>query len=375
MLLMGHLDVVPVLEESISEWRQEPFGGEIVNDTIWGRGAIDDKIGVVGILESVELLLKNGFVPKRTVYLAFGHDEEIGGYKGAKIMAEYLKEQQVELEFVLDEGGSRIQGILPGIDDEIALIGLAEKGFITLELNVSMAGGHSSQPEKETAIDVLSKAVVKLKENPFPARITPVLAEMMEYIGPEMPFLSKMVMANQHILGFLLIANSEKTGSGNANVRTITAPTIFNSGVKENIIPTTAQASVNFRILPGESIATVTKKVIEIVNDDRITVKQGGNFFAEPSKESSTSSPAFKNIQKSILQVFPLKLVTPYLVVAVTDFRYYGSLTDNIFRFGPMKLTNANLKSFHGINERFPVSEFENSVRFYYQMIKNGASE
>lgn len=375
ILLMAHLDVVPVVDETRENWSRDPFGGEIVNDTIWGRGTIDDKIGVIGIMESVELLLKNNFLPKRTIYLAFGHDEEIGGLNGAKIIANYLKEQNIALDFVLDEGGSITQGMIPGIEKDIALIGAAEKGFVTVNLSVSMMGGHSSQPEKETAIDVLANAIVNLKNNPFPAKITPVVGKTLEYLGPELPFITRMIAANQKILGFLYIGASEGTGSGNANVRTTTAPTIFNSGVKENIVPPIANASVNFRILPGETTASVLERVKEIVADERISVMRAGNFYSEPSKISSTETFAFKAIQKTILQIFPSTIISPYLVQGGTDSRYYGNITDNIYRFSAVNINKGNIKSFHGINERVSVDEFENAIRFYHQIILNTTME
>ncbi|MFT6930834.1 MAG: carboxypeptidase PM20D1, partial [Sediminicola sp.] len=250
IVLMAHLDVVPVIEENRAKWKHDSFGGEIINDTIWGRGSIDDKVGVVGIMESLELLLKDGFLPKRSIYIALGHDEEIGGVNGAKTIAQYLEEKKIKAEFVLDEGGSIIQKLIPDIEKEVALIGIAEKGFVSLELSVSLEGGHSSMPERETAIDVLSNAIVKLKENPFPAVISPTIEEFIENLGPEMPFANKLVFANKSIFKSLITGIYEESASGNALVRTTTSPTIFNSGVKDNIIPLSASAVINFRIIP-----------------------------------------------------------------------------------------------------------------------------
>ena len=374
IILMAHLDVVPVIEENLSDWKHNPFGGEIINDTIWGRGAMDDKVRVVGIMESIELLLKNGFIPKRSIYISFGHDEEIGGLNGAKVIANYLKKEQVEAEFVLDEGGSIIQGLIPGLEQDAALIGIAEKGFLSLELSVSLEGGHSSIPEKETAIDVLAGAIVTLKKNPFPAKITPPLKKFIENLGPEMPFIQKLIFANKSIFGFLIIEVIGQSSSGNANVRTSAVPTIFNSGIKENIIPQFAHATVNFRIMPEESIASVIARVKQTINDERIKIKTG-NFYSKPSKVSSTNSLGYKTIHKTISEVYPSTLVIPYLLVGATDSRYFGDITENIYRFSSRKTNSGNIKSFHGLNERIPVSEFENSIRFYYQLIRNSTLE
>ncbi|MBL4888282.1 MAG: M20/M25/M40 family metallo-hydrolase [Flavobacteriaceae bacterium] len=342
IILMAHLDVVPVIKENTASWKHYPFGGEIINDTIWGRGTIDNKVGVVGIMESLELLLKDGFLPKRSIYIAFGHDEEIGGLNGAKIIAQYLKEEKIEAEFVLDEGGIIVQKLIPGIEKDVALIGIAEKGFVSLELSVSLEGGHSSMPEKETAIDVLSNAIVKLKQNPFPATISPPIEDFIKNLGPEMPFINKLVFANKSIFKSLITGIYEESASGNALVRTTTSPTIFNSGVKDNIIPLSASATINFRIIPKETIATVLDHVNKIINDERITIKTG-EFVSEPSKVSSTSSFGYKTLHKTISEIYPTALVTPSLVIAGTDSRHFNDISDNIYRFSPIKINKGNI--------------------------------
>lgn len=370
IILMGHLDVVPVIEKNLSEWKVDPFAGTIKNDTIWGRGAIDDKVGVIGIMEAVELLLSKNFKPKRTMYFTFGHDEEIGGRLGAVTMANYLKEQGITAEYVLDEGGVVSEGFVPGMNKEVALIGVAEKGYLSLNLGVRIEGGHSSMPGKETSIDVMANAISKLKNNPLPSKITAPLKEFMDYIGPEMPFTNKMVFANKGILSPLLLSVYESSSSGNAQIRTTTSPTIFNSGVKDNIIPLTASATVNFRILPETTTDDVIAHAKRVINDERISIEQGG-FVSEPSKHSSPEAEQFKIINTTVLQVFPEVVVTPYLVVGGTDARHYNEISDYIYRFSPIHLNKANQKSFHGLNERLAVSDFYDSIGFYVQLIKN----
>lgn len=370
IILMGHLDVVPVINKNLSEWNVDPWSGTIKNDTVWGRGTIDDKVGVIGIMEAVEHLLTENFKPNRTVYFAFGHDEEIGGRLGAVVMANYLNEQGVTAEYVLDEGGVISQGLVPDMTREVALIGTAEKGYLSLNLKVRLEGGHSSMPGKETAIDVMAKAVSALKSNPLPAKITIPLEGFMEYVGPEMPFLNKMVFANKSVLGPLLLKAYEATSSGNAQIRTTTSPTIFNSGVKDNIIPLTASATINFRILPETTTEDVIAHVKSVMNDERITITKGG-FVSEPSKLSATDNEQFKILNTTILQLFPNVVVAPYLVVGGTDSRHYGELTDNIYRFSPIHLNKNNQKSFHGLNERVAVSDFYDAIAFYVQLIQN----
>lgn len=374
VILMGHLDVVPVIDENLYYWKQDPFGGKVVNDTIWGRGCIDDKIGVIGIMESVEQLLRTGYQPERDIYLSLGHDEEIGGQSGAKEIALYLQEKGVKAEFIMDEGGSITGGMVPGIDKDVALIGVAEKGSVSLELSIELEGGHSSMPGKETAIDALSNAIYKLKSNPFPADISIPLEEFMAYLGPEMSFVNKMAFANKNIFKPLIVNTYESSPSGNALIRTTTAPTIFNSGVKDNIIPLSAKATVNFRIISGSSISDVINHIHQVINDDRITIEEG-NFNTEPSKVSHTDTKGFYAIHKTISEIYPDALVSPYLVVGATDARHFGELSDQIYRFLPIRITKSNVKSFHGLNERIAVSDFENAIRFYTQLIKNSSRE
>lgn len=370
VILMAHLDVVPVSTEDLIDWKYPPFKGSIVNDTLWGRGTIDNKIGVIGLMEAVDALLKKNYQPKRTLYLSFGHDEEIGGIKGAKKIVDYLKKENIVAEFVLDEGGTISQGIIPGIEKNVALIGIAEKGYVSLELSIKKEGGHSSMPEKETAIDLLAAAIVKIKSNPFPARITDPIEGFIKSLGPEMGLMNRIIFANQGIFSSLITGVYEKTAAGNALVRTTISPTLFNSGIKDNILPQTAKATVNFRILPGESSSSVMEHVKHLIDDPRIDIRKG-RMQSEPSKVSSTQSSGYKNIHKAIAQSFPETLVAPYLVVGGTDAKHFESISTDIYRFSPMVINKGNIKSFHGLNERISIQDIENGIRFYQQLIQN----
>ena len=374
VLFMGHIDVVPVIDENIADWSADPFGGEIKDDIIWGRGAIDDKISVMGLVEAVEMLLAEGFTPKRTIYLSFGHDEEIGGVNGAQVISKYLEEEGVKLDFVMDEGGAITSGIVDGMDKPVAVVGIAEKGFVTLELAIKIEGGHSSMPGKETAIDVLSEAVVKLKRNPFPARLSEPVKQTLLFLGPEMAFTRKLAISNLAFFEGAIIDGFTESTSGNASVRTTTSPTIFNSGVKDNVIPQYASAKINFRILPGETTETVAERVRQVINDDRIEINSPANFNTQPSDVSDVTSGGFQLIHKTIKEIFPHVVFAPNLVVGGTDSRYYRNLTKNIFRFNPIIINQGNLKSFHGLNERMPIAELEDAVRFYIRLIENSGS-
>ncbi len=372
IILMAHLDVVPIA--SPRAWSVHPFTAGLVDEVIYGRGTMDCKFGVVAIMESVEQLLKEGFNPKRDIYISLGHDEEVLGRKGAHKIAQYLKNKGVEAHYVLDEGMAITEGLVMGVESPIAMIGIAEKGFISLELNIAMAGGHSSTPAKETAIDVLSTAVSKVKANPFPRSFNPVIKAFMNKIGPEMDFKAKFVFANRRVFNTILLNEYEKTGSGSATIRTTTSPTIFEAGIKENVIPTTARAVINFRIIPGETQKEVIAYVRNLVNDDRINIEalsQG----SDPSPISPVDTDQYEAIERSIKQILPEVKSAPYLVLGATDSRYFNILTPNVYRFSPFFINSKNLTCFHGIDERVPKSEFENGIRFYRQVILNTAVE
>jgi carboxypeptidase PM20D1 len=373
ILLIGHLDVVPVEPGTKGNWQQDPFGGRIADGFIWGRGAIDNKSAVVGILEAVEMLLREGFEPARTVYLAYGHDEEVGGAAGAGAIARLLKSRGVELEMVLDEGGVIGDGILPAITEPVALVGIAEKGFVTIELSTRVAGGHSALPPRQTSVGILSAAVARLEQTPMRARLEGPTRELFERIGPRFPPLQRAVFANMWLTAPLVLRRFGQSPTTNAMVRTTTAPTIFQAGTKDNVLPSYARAVINFRILPGDSIASVVEHVRRAVNDSRVEVKTVGRFSAEPSHVSSTDTPTFQMLERTIRAVVPDAIVAPYLVVVVTDARYYSSLSRNVFRFLPLRLTQLDLERMHGTDERIGIREYESAIRTYRQLVLEAA--
>jgi carboxypeptidase PM20D1 len=368
-LLLAHMDVVPVEDETKSKWTQPPFSGLVQNGFIWGRGSLDDKLSVISIMEAVEKLLQQGYQPKRTIYLAFGHDEEISGRKGATQIAALLKQRGVQAEFALDEGLIITEGVVPGITKPVGLIGLAEKGFITLELKIAIHGGHSSMPAKETNIGVLATAVAKLEQHPFPPRVSGATENFVRYIGPEMPFVQKMAFANMWLFKSVFVSALEKSAAGSATIRTTTAPTIFRSGIKENLLPSEATAVVNFRIIPGETTESVTEYVKKTIDDPRIQVRSLA-WSENPSPISSTDAPAYKAIESTIKGMWPDMVVVPSLVVGGTDSRHYTGVADNVYRFQPIRLKPEDMSRLHGIDERISVKDYKEAINFYYHLIK-----
>lgn len=373
IVLMGHIDVVPIA--SPEKWSVDPFGAEIKESKIWGRGTIDDKFSVIGILEAVEMLLTEDFEPERTVYLAFGHDEEVGGDLGAVAIVNYLKNLGVEAEYVLDEGYAITQKLIPGIEPDVAMIGIAEKGSTTIEFTVDLEGGHSSQPSPETAIDVLARAISKLKAEPLEATISEAMSGFIDQLGPEMGFVNKMAFANKQIFKPLIISTYEgASNAGNALVRTTTAPTIFEAGIKENVIPTSARALVNFRIIPGQNAEDVMDHCLKAINDERVKAKFYG-FNTNPSPVSPVDSWGYETINKSIKQIFEATFTAPNLVIAATDSRHFSPISDNIYRFVPYHINEENISTFHGIDEHIPVEDYKDAIRFYKQLISNSSQK
>jgi carboxypeptidase PM20D1 len=373
ILLMAHQDVVPAEPETLANWEQPPFEGRIAEGFIWGRGAMDDKFALLGIMEAVEMQLGQGFQPQRTIYLAFGHDEEVGGSLGAAKIAESLRERNIELEYVLDEGLVITDGILPDISKPVALIGIAAKGYVSLELSVEVESGHSSMPPPQTAIGVLSAAISKLEERQIPASIEGVQRQLLDYIGPEMPLGKRLVMANLWLFKPLVERTLSASPSTNAGIRTTTAATMIEGGLKENVLPSRARAVVNFRILPGDSSERVVAHVGEVVNDLRVKVNRFGASAREPSVVSNINAAGFQIIQRTIQHVFPEVLVAPALAIGATDAEHYSKLTNNIYRFSPLRLGPEDMKRFHGINERISIKDYAGGVKFYYHLISNSA--
>jgi carboxypeptidase PM20D1 len=263
-ILMAHQDVVPIEESTKTQWNFEPFSGIIKDGYVCGRGTTDDKINLISILESTEKLLKENFKPARTIYFVFGHDEELGGKNGAKKIAELLESRKVKAELVMDEGGFVTDEKVPGVTKPVALVGTSEKGYLSIEFSVNKMGGHSSMPESETAIDILTKAIVKLRSKPFEAKFVESTKNLFEFLGPEMKFPNNMAFANPIIFKSIIVKNYEKSSSGNAMIRTTFVPTIIHAGIKDNVVPTLATAVVNFRLLPGDSSDTWLRKALKL---------------------------------------------------------------------------------------------------------------
>ena len=368
LLFVAHLDVVPAGVEA--DWTHPPFAGRIADGYVWGRGAMDHKVSVLALLEAVELLVAQGFTPRRTLHLAFGHDEEVGGSEGAAAMARLLRARRVRPRYLLDEGGVITDGIVAGVAAPVALVGIAEKGYLDVELTVTDVGGHASRPPAHTAIGLLSAAIRRLEQQPMPRRLAGVARQTLTHLGPEMSFPERALVANLWLFGPLVEWRLAASAEGNAAIRTTLAPTLFEAGDRNNVLPTRARAVVNVRILPGDTIADVLDHVRRAIDDPRVHVRPLAGA-SEPSPVSSASAPSFEVLARTIRQTFPGVVVAPYLTVATTDSRHYATLGASVYRFVPLRAGPGDLRRVHGPNERIAVADYGDVVRFYARLIRS----
>lgn len=372
IVLMSHQDVVPIASGTDKAWSVEPYAGEVKDGYVWGRGAMDNKGNLFAQMEAVESLLASGFKPPRTIYFVMGDDEEVSGLRGALPIAELLQSRGVKLDWVLDEGLLVLDGVLAGLSKPAALIGVAEKGYATFFLSLDTAPGHSSMPPARSAIGQMSAALARLEATPMPAGIQGVAGDMFGMLAPEMSALNRFMLTNLWLTAPLVQGQLEKSPSSNAMLRTTTALTIVRAGNKDNVLPGRAEAAVNFRVLPGDSLASVQAHLRSALGNDAIQIKPyPGN--AEPSPVSPTDHAGYRFIERSVREVFPDAVVAPGLMTAATDSRHFTRVSPAVYRFSPIRVTNEDLARFHGTNERLSISGYGDMIRFYLQILRGPA--
>ncbi len=374
ILITGHYDVVPVIAGTEKLWKHPPFGGEISEGIIWGRGALDDKSAVIAQLEAATQLLKDGFQPKRTVYFSFGHDEEVGGTQGAAAVTEYLKDQGVQLAWSLDEGSFLFDGMLPGVEVLMAAVNVAEKGSVSLDIVAKAEGGHSSMPPKQTAVGILAEAITRLEQHPVPGGLSGLSEQMFDTASRYMPFSSRMAFANRWLFDSVIENQLSSMPFANAMLRTTTAPTMLSASPKINVLPIEAVATVNFRIHPGDTVQSVVDYVRSVVENEQVEVRLPEGSGRAASRVSDWHSQGFSVIEQAIREIYGDVVVTPGLMIAGSDSRHYGQVADNAFRFNPMKVTAEDLTGFHGTNEKISAANLFQGTRTYLQIIRHGAS-
>jgi carboxypeptidase PM20D1 len=373
VLFIAHQDVVPVDPTTLNSWSHLPFKGIIANGFVWGRGAQDMKGHLISLLEAVETLLTQGYRPERTVYLGFGHDEEVGGPQGAGHIARHLQSRGVRLAAVLDEGLSILDGAFPGITEPVALIGNAEKGYLTLEFTVDGIPGHASMPPVQTPIGILAAALARLEASHPPVHLE-AMRNLFRAIGRSAPFSLRLAFANLWLLKGLVVRKLAASPQTHAAIRTTTALTVINGGIKDNILPRQATAKVNFRIFPGETIETVSEHVRRVIADERVKFKPVPLAAWNPVATSPVDTPFFRKMENAIHNVFGSIPVAPFLMLAATDSRHFDPISDAIYRFSPEVSTQEDMRRIHGIDERLSLINLGQMVAFFTDVVKSWSS-
>ena len=369
-MLLAHLDVVPVEADTAKNWTHPPFSGEIAGGAIWGRGTLDDKASAVGILAAIESLLADGHVPARTLLVALGGDEETGGTAGAARVAATLRQRGIEPEFLLDEGYAVIDGSIVDVKPPVAMIGLAEKGYLTLRLRARAEGGHSSMPPPHSAIGRLARAVVLVEEEPLPSRLEEPMRSGLEALAPHMSGVEGVALRAMWLTSPLVRHLLEGKPATAAQVRTTTAVTMIAGGVAENVLPEEATATVNFRLLPGDTTDDVIQHIRRVVADDGIEIEVTTGAGSEPTRVSSTAGLGWASLTQAIATVFPDAVIAPGLTLGGTDAKHFEGVARQVYRFLPMRLAPDDLPRVHGLDERIPLASFDEFPAFYRSLIE-----
>ena len=374
--LLAHQDVVPVAPGTEGDWDSAPFAGTQKDGFVWGRGAWDDKGNLMAILEAVELRVAAGFRPRQTIYLAFGHDEELGGERGAQQTAKLLKERGVRLRWALDEGLLITEGAIPGLAKPAALVGVAEKGVLTLQLTATATPGHSSMPPVTagaSAIGMLSAALARLEHEQMPFALGGVGRDTFDTLAPEMAGIPRVLLSNLWLFAPLVESQLKKLPSANASFRTTTALTVVDAGQVDNVLPGRATALVNFRLLPGDASDAVVDHVVRTIANPSIKVERTAASW-EASRVAARDAAGYRAIARTMAELHPGVAVAPGLMVGATDSRHFDIVADNVYKFSPMRARLADLKRFHGTNERISTANFVELVQFYHRLIGNASS-
>ncbi len=368
VLLAAHYDVVPVTQDSLDRWTHPPFAGVVDAGFVWGRGTLDNKGALIAIMDTVTALIDSGFQPQRDIYLSFGHDEEVGG-AGAQAVARTLKDEGIQLEWILDEGSFVLDGIIPGLNRPVASINIAEKGTVTLKLTARGEGGHSSLPPRETAVGILAGAVYRLQQNPVAGGLSGVSAEFFDTLGREFALGQRIVFANMWLFRPLLENILSGAATTDAMLRTTTAPTMLQGSPKENVLATEATARVNFRIHPRDTVESIVAHVRATVDDERIEITVPERFSPASPGVQQRDGPATSPIRGAILESFGDVAPVAGLTIAATDARHYAAAADDAYRINPFLIGPDDIARFHGTDERLSVDNLERGIVFYNTLL------
>ncbi len=363
-VLMAHYDVVPVEED---KWSKPAFEPVIENGVMWGRGTLDTKVTLNGIMNATESLIKSGFVPQNDIYLAFGGDEEVNG-TGASSVVDYFEENGIVPALVLDEGGGVVTNVFPGVKQPCGLIGIAEKGMLNVDLTIDTAGGHASAPPPHTSIGRLSKACLNIENNPFTFRITKPASEMFDTLGRHSSFLYRMIFSNLWLFkGVLNMLCKKSGGEINALMRTTVAFTQMSGSKGINVLPPVASMRANLRLIEGDTMDSALAEIRKKADDDGIKISKISGM--NPSRISVSDCKAYDKVACAVASTWRDALVSPYLMVQCSDCRHYGRITDKVYRFSAMDLTKEERGTIHGNDEKIRLESIRKSTEFFTRLI------
>ena len=362
-VLMAHYDVVPVTEG----WDHDPFLGEIVDGYLYGRGAIDTKLTMACALSALEKALEQGYVPKNDLYLTFGSNEEIYGDSQVKIVEE-LKKEGVRPALVFDEGGGILKNAFPGVSNDIAFLGVVEKGMVNIKLSIDGNGGHSSTPRKNGPAIRLSRALVKLEENPMKPQYTKTIRGLLDVMGRNCSFGLKLIFANMWLFkGLVKKLFTSISADTRALLNTTYAFTVLNGGNQTNIIPNHVEANINVRIAPFHTVDDVIKHIKKVLKDDSIQITTSN--INKMYGECDFNSEYYNIIKDTTIETYRNTVVAPFVMLGGTDGRHYNEISDCVIRFTPVKLTNEDRSGVHGLNEKIKVESVEKCLEFYQRLL------
>ncbi len=362
-VLMAHYDVVPVEEE---KWSKPAFDAIIEDGVMWGRGTLDTKVTLNGIMNAVESLIKSGFVPQNDVYLAFGGDEEVNG-TGASSVVDYFEENEITPALVVDEGGGVVTNVFPGVKQPCGLIGIAEKGMLNVDLTIDTAGGHASAPPPHTSIGRLSKACLNIENKPFTFRITKPASEMFDTLGRRSSFLFRMIFANLWLFkGALNLLCKKSGGEINALMRTTVAFTQMSGSKGINVLPPVASMRANLRLIEGDTMDSALEEIRKKANDEGIKVSKISGM--NPSRISEVDCEAYNKVASAVASTWRDAIVSPYLMVQCSDCRHYGRITDKVYRFSAMDLTKEERGTIHGNDEKIRIESIVRATEFFTRL-------